>query len=1099
MGVTGDNQRATGWFESLESRRLMSATLLADVDPRTLGLTNAVLRPGADGEILTSDSGLFVTDGTAAGTRAVGAGFPQNPITTAVGAGGWMYTTERVLGGGYRLWATDGTAARTGPIATFGGQSSPYLRVSGNVLYLLSRSGSANSLYRVVGNGSPQLLGTFQGMTNPDGYDLQFVELGDRTYFLIDVEYDANASALWRTDGTAAGTELVRRVVQPNHLAASHGSLYFGGMDLITGRRAVWKSDGTADGTGVLGNPAAVVYPSDASDFTPGPDGRTVFRSGTSLFCTTGGAPFLPAAVALSVSVQLGSERAFTAGPGGYLYFAAERPGDTVGIELYRTDGTAAGTGLVADVRPADGNVGSKPGNFVAAGDRLFFVAHDGVRGRELFVTDGTAAGTRLTRDLFASTNELSPFNQIVQLGDRVLMLATSDLAGNELHVSDGTAEGTRVLIDLNTRPFSGNPGGAAELSVSSPGQESTARLGGFTYFGNPQGELWRTDGSPTGTARVAALTVSGSAATAVRWLTAAGDALYFVTEAVGVSGTVIWRSDGTAAGTVQLARVTGGGSSMGGIVATSTAVYITAGGRVYQTDGTAAGTRLWQTGVEVGGATIGERLVYGRTDADGDNEPWVTDGTAAGTLRLADLSPGTASSRPSLFVPASGGAYFTAQSGRALYRTDGTPAGTVLLADFGVAGVVRIAADGAGAYVLVNSTTTGLGLWRTDGTAAGTVRVATFPRLASYDNLWSDRDMVVAGGRVFFVAGDAATGAELWTSDGSVAGTRLVVDLNSGAAHGIRPIGTDTLSKYSTLLWADPLGGARVYFSGDDGSSGRELWTSDGTASGTFRLGDVNPGSASSEPRLLGAMVPPDQPGVPHAIFAATEPITSGRELFRAPVTPPDVTPPQAAASFVMAASPGWTFSFSEPVVGLASSAFTLTLRDTGAVIAIDPSWFAYNPTIRLATIRPPAAAFPEGRLRLRLAAAGIADAAGNPLPADVVADADAIRGDMNRDGSVNNLDIAPFVLGLTSPAAFADQFGFAPDWLGDANRDGAFNNLDIAPFVAQLTGAPTAPPATAPVGVRSARPRPVADVLGTTPLGSVQSEPQVTAGVLR
>ena len=42
---------------------------------------------------------------------------------------------------------------------------------------------------------------------------------------------------------------------------------------------------------------------------------------------------------------------------------------------------------------------------------------------------------------------------------------------------------------------------------------------------------------------------------------------------------------------------------------------------------------------------------------------------------------------------------------------------------------------------------------------------------------------------------------------------------------------------------------GGRVYFGATDGSSGVELWTSDGTALGTRRIQDINPGPGSSSP----------------------------------------------------------------------------------------------------------------------------------------------------------------------------------------------------------------------------------------------------------
>jgi len=64
-----------------------------------------------------------------------------------------------------------------------------------------------------------------------------------------------------------------------------------------------------------------------------------------------------------------------------------------------------------------------------------------------------------------------------------------------------------------------------------------------------------------------------------------------------------------------------------------------------------------------------------------------------------------------------------------------------------------------------------------------------------------------------------------------------------------------------------------------------------------------------------------------------------------------------------------------------------------------------------------------------------------------------DLAMGDINGDGAVNNLDINPFVLGLSDREQFIDEFGYAPVAAGDANGDGEFDNLDINPFVELLT----------------------------------------------
>ena len=79
---------------------------------------------------------------------------------------------------------------------------------------------------------------------------------------------------------------------------------------------------------------------------------------------------------------------------------------DIHGDELWRSDGTAAGTRLVEDIAP-DG-AGSNPTNLVDVGGILFFIADDGTHGDELWKSDGTDAGTVLVRDIVGGRR--SPF-----------------------------------------------------------------------------------------------------------------------------------------------------------------------------------------------------------------------------------------------------------------------------------------------------------------------------------------------------------------------------------------------------------------------------------------------------------------------------------------------------------------------------------------------------------------------------------------------------------------------------------------------------------------------------------------------------------------
>jgi len=91
-------------------------------------------------------------------------------------------------------------------------------------------------------------------------------------------------------------------------------------------------------------------------------------------------------------SGEEGSYPSFRSAIGDILFFRAN---DGVsGFELWRTDGTDAGTVLVADLNP--GPLSSNPDWLTAVGDTMFFSADDGISGRELWKSDGTVEGTML-------------------------------------------------------------------------------------------------------------------------------------------------------------------------------------------------------------------------------------------------------------------------------------------------------------------------------------------------------------------------------------------------------------------------------------------------------------------------------------------------------------------------------------------------------------------------------------------------------------------------------------------------------------------------------------------------------------------------------
>jgi ELWxxDGT repeat protein len=264
----------------------------------------------------------------------------------------------------------------------------------------------------------------------------------------------------------------------------------------------------------------------------------------------------------------------------------------------------------------------------------------------------------------------------------------------------------------------------------------------------------------------------------------------------------------------------------------------------------------------------VGDRVFFIATDAEHGNEPWVSDGTAAGTHLVADLAPGTDSSYIEGLTAFRGKLYFIYDPGadNQLWVSDGTKAGTHLLRATYPAGndaVDDLARAGGALWFSANSDqgagAEGSELWTSDGTASGTKRVTEIlPGPASSN----PQHFTAVGGRVVFAASDS-TGAELWRTNGTAAGTRQVLDILQPGSSDPRPL-TGTTAFF-------PTGDGSVYFQAFSSGAGTELWRTDGTTAGTALVHDVpdvsgNPGW----PARIGAVT----------YFAATD--LGGQELWR-------------------------------------------------------------------------------------------------------------------------------------------------------------------------------------------------------------------------
>lgn len=520
--------------------------------------------------------------------------------------------------------------------------------------------------------------------------------------------------------------------------------------------------------------------------------------------------------------------------PGGRLLLQMHTR--ATGLELWTTDGTPAGTAMVIDLVHGPAEASIQQLTELTPGTYLFTANVPGL-GTELWRTDGTAAGTIMVADIAVGGAPSSPAS-ITRIGGQVVFFADDGIHGIEPWRSDGTTAGTQMIQDVIP-----GPNGVGSYTTG------LARLGlGQFVFGvlvGGQAEVWRSDTTAAGTNRI--LQLPGGSNIPPRHFESFGNRVLF--EALTDTSQLRWVTDGTAAGTFSLGAQGDGAFQIAGNVAYFEGFDAATGTELWKTDGTVQGTTMvleQMPGGGPGGSSRpwfvgeiqGDLLFFAKTPTG--SFLFRSNGTAAGTTVVSNAACEGFFSGNNWGTAINNEIFFRSQVGPqpGLYRTDGSVAGTTL-----VTTVVANHLAAIGNQVLFagyDGTLSGIELWQTNGTPAGTqllldlvpppVSLSSSPEV-----LGNFRD------RAIVYVNDQTHGRELWLSNGTPQGTQLLKDLEPGPASlGLLGVAAND---NQMLIFANT--------SGND----QDPWFSDGTASGTQQL-DIFPtgsGFSGRQPAAFG------------------------------------------------------------------------------------------------------------------------------------------------------------------------------------------------------------------------------------------------------
>ncbi len=696
---------------------------------------------------------IYRTDGTSEGT-VIAMDLPDDMIVVtglAVAGDNLFFLATNGDGPALGLYVCDGTQDSEEKLGNMNGYNAngigPTASMDG-VLYFTARDDEHGyEPWRSDGTEA----GTFmlkdiipgQQYSAPFGSAFQFYRTDN--YIFFTAMNDAGRLDMWRTDGAKEGTIQLtdfgsEHGIQFNAISSNSSSIYFVTYS-DTDWYDMWSSDGTLEGTSLFKDDAGtVIYTGEWNN--------KIFYSTLSdeLFVIEDDEAVKIADVQGKVNVAVEFK--------GLLYFLDNTSG------LWRTDGTEEGT---------EKTNANASGNYVGLGANSdFVIMTTGYPVTKLYAYDGENPDLEVVTEQFEWAADHNS-------GDVIRMNVYEDkffLVYNDLHhgiepwISDGTSEGTFMLKDIQPKPTIV----ATINDLTSAGSKIFFR-GNDGIHGD---EPWVSDGTHDGTFMLKDINPgidgSGGASLDGRF-TALNEIVIFSTSPT-TTGARVWRSDGTVEGTYPIA----GGNSIGNSI-------------------------LYQT------ITVGDQVYY-----DDGFSIWKTDGTEEGTIHLKDLSESTV-----LYFGALKQTTVLFVVGKTLWKSDGTEDGTVVVKELPILPASYSSYEqhmfsfGDITLFVADNGSNGTEIWKTDGTEQGTQKLkGGLPQDIPHFH-------GVVGGKVLFESYNQEGHGVLWATDGTASGTTILKDLGSN-------------NFFHTVLGTD---GTNLFFATRNNQT-QTVWKTDGTTDGT-------------------------------------------------------------------------------------------------------------------------------------------------------------------------------------------------------------------------------------------------------------------------